>query len=88
MIITARVALGQANKILGRPKNWEKAPIRQLKKIERKINRASKNGKTLLKYHGNLLTPVRESLVRNHFKLEDFGNYDYSWVVIHWNETI
>lgn len=86
MIITARVALGQAKNILGRPEGWEKAPMRQLKRVEKKINRASKNGKTLTEYPGNLLTPVRETLIRNKFKLEDHGNYDYNWVVIHWSE--
>ena len=88
MIITAQVALKQQeNYACKQTRNWEKYPIRQLRRVERRINRVSKKGKTFLKYPSLLHPSVYEVLINNGYTIKEYGGYDYGWCEIYWKKT-
>lgn len=86
MIITASKAWNQAHHGKKIPKNWEKYPMRELRRIENKINRLSKKGKTSMDYFHSMTCMVEEVLEKNGYEVRIRSDYDYEWYVISWEK--
>jgi len=83
MILTASVARQQSNQ--KKTQKWVKCSNRQLRKVERAINRASKKGKKSIPYYKPLYKAVIATLKANRYKVYERSNYKYgSWVEITW----
>ena len=86
MIITAGVARQIANSIFNNT-NTTKKQVRQLRKIESAIIRASKKGKISIEYYNDMYNSVFEVLEKNGYKVIDHCNYKYGTrYVISWKE--
>lgn len=83
MIITAKVARWQAAK--KRKEYKDNSAMRELRAVEKAINRASQKGKSSIVYRC-LHYIVYEVLERNGYKINIYCNIDRRWVVISWDE--
>lgn len=87
MIITARRAHGIADPNFNKNVNLPKKQVRQLRKIESAIMRASKKGKMFIDYYSSMYNCVFETLEKNGYKVIDRSNYKYGTrYVISWKE--
>jgi len=83
MIISAKVARQQSNQ--KKTLKWVKCSNRQLRKVERAINRASKKGRKSIPYFKPLYKEVITTLKANGYKLYNRSNYKWgAWVEIAW----
>lgn len=87
MIITAQRAHTNAFYSQTGKANIPKKQIRQLRKIEATIIRASKKGKMFVEYRNHMYNCVFEVLEKNGYKVIDRCNYKYGTrYVISWKE--
>jgi len=86
MIITASKARTIANYSLTGKANIPKKQIRQLRKIEAAIIRASKQGKLFIEFYNSMYNCVLEVLEKNGYKVIDRCTYKCLRYVISWKE--
>ena len=87
MIITAQRARTIAFYSPTGKNNIPKKQIRQLRRIESAIIRASKKKKTFIEYHNEMYQCVHETLEKNSYKVENRSNYKYGTrYVISWEK--
>lgn len=87
MIITAGVARNIADPNLNKNKDFPKKQVRQLRRIESAIIRASKKRKTFIEYFNDpLYECVQEVLEKNGYKVINRSTYEYTLYVIYWRD--
>ncbi len=87
MIITARVASNIADSTINTNRDFPKKQVRQLRRIESAIIRASKKKENFIEYHNDLYNCVLEELEKNGYKVIDRSSYKYGLrYVISWKK--